>query len=123
MGGDLTLPLAAVSGSMLVLIPPACHCAATVRWLTGFGMSEHAPTYLVASTRAAVSETARLVAGLTAAAREYVAVALDGHGDLHALVPFTGLIVVLVSPVSVVSYARGLTAGESTVPLRNALTA
>ena len=123
VGGDLTLPLAAVSGSMLVLIPPACHCAATVRWLTGFGMSEHAPTYLVASTRAAVSETARLVAGLTAAAREYVAVALDGHGDLHALVPFTGLIVVLVSPVSVVSYARGLTAGESTVPLRNALTA
>ena len=121
--GNLALPLATLSGSMLVLIPPACHCAATVRWLTGFGMSEHAPTYLVASTAAAVSETGQLVSGLSAAARAYIAVGLDGQGSLHALAPFTGLIVVLVSPVSVVSYARGLTPGESTAPLRAALTA
>jgi hypothetical protein len=121
LAGGGTLPLAALTGAVLVLIPPACHCGATVTWLADFGVSKRAPTFLVASTAAAVSEADQLASRLTASAQGNVAVALDAHADLQTAVPFSGLTVVLLSDLGAVSYARDLVAGESTVPLRQAL--
>ncbi len=124
LAGNLTLPLDTVSGTMLVLIPPACHCAA-YRQVADRVRDERARARVSGGEHRGGGEWDRPAwcPASAAAAREHVSVALDGHGDLHAVAPFTGLIVVLVSPVGMVSYARGLTPGESTVPLRNALTA
>jgi hypothetical protein len=68
------IPLAAISGSVLVLIPLHCHCTTTLRWLANLAASQHAPTYLIA-TSATQTEVAGLYEKLSAQLQGEVSIA------------------------------------------------
>jgi hypothetical protein len=112
LAGNQTIPFASLSGTMLVLIPPACHCAATVSWLAGIGVGDRAPTYLV-GTPATAAQTNRLYAGLTPAERADVAVATEPQDELEAAVPVSGLAVLLIAPTRLISYAEQLSTADN----------
>lgn len=112
--------------AMLVIVPAGCACGSAVAWLAGAARQARASAaYVLYSpqTRAAVS---RLVSQLPLPARSELALAGDPDGvlagRLPAGVPAGGLVAILVGPDRSVSYASGLSAGDSTAGLVAALT-
>ena len=125
---SLQVPLRALTlrETMLVLVPPACRCGATVSWLAGIA-ARHATvqTYLV-GTPQTIGEVndfhSRLPVGLQRAAP----VALDSQGVLARAYPVKGLTAVLVprhlTGTQPAAYAQNLSAADSPAPLLRALT-
>jgi hypothetical protein len=127
---QIAIPLAMLSGTVLVLIPPHCGCKAGVRWLAGIAAREHAPAYLVA-TPASFGEARWLERdelGATVAADTSVAV--DTGNVLQARYPPHGLTAILVGGPSVLAapqqsvyLAQNITAGGNPAAIIQALVA
>jgi len=109
--------LLGLTRSMLVLIPPSCHCTTAVSRLAGIGGREG--TVLV-GTQGTITEAQRYQAQLDPRIATYVEVVLDAQGVLQKAVPAAGLTAVVISPPTSaasgesVAYANNLTASDLT---------
>jgi hypothetical protein len=120
-GSNLPIPLRGLGRSMLVLVPPACQCGATVSWLAGIAASQHVVAYLVGTPQTKV-EALQLHSGLDPGLRRVLPVALDNQRVLPANYPVNGVTAVLVTaPPQTVSFAQNLSANDSPAPLVQAL--
>jgi hypothetical protein len=120
--GVARVPLASVSGSLLLLVPVPCHCTASVRRLTSMAAHVGAPAYLVATpmTRTAVlSLDSRLSSQLQAD----VIVALDPTGTLQDDYPERGLSALIIGAPSSVAYADHLATASNVTAIKKALSA
>ena len=72
----------ALSGTLLVLIPPACQCAAMLKWLTGISAQAGAPTYLVGTPKT-IREVRHLYNRLPATLAARAEVAYDANSVLQ----------------------------------------
>jgi hypothetical protein len=119
------IPLQSLSGAMLVLLPPGCHCAKTVNWLVRVGASANALVFIVITPGMPTSSTLEALGytdHLSKALRATVSVATDTGGVLNASYGTSGLTAVLVAVHSYpVYYVPQLKLGLSPVPLTRAL--
>jgi hypothetical protein len=109
-----------LSGSMLVLLPPRCQCAAALRWLTAIGLRAGAPTYLVATAQTRPLAL-RLYGELGVRLSNSVSLAMDARGVLPAAYPPHGLTAVLISGSKVVSVASVVTTASNPAAITRAL--
>ncbi|HXB49358.1 MAG TPA: hypothetical protein VNW50_16470, partial [Streptosporangiaceae bacterium] len=123
-GSNRPVPLRGLAQSMLVLVPPACQCGATVSWLAGIAASQHVVAYLVGTPQTRV-EALQLHSGLDPRLRRVLPVALDNQQVLTTNYPVSGVTALLVTgsaPQSqTVSYAQNLRANDRAAPLVQAL--
>jgi hypothetical protein len=119
------LPLRSLGVAILVLVPRACRCGATVSWLAGIGARQGVRTYLV-GTPQTISEVRQLHSGLTRHLQGATAVALDKQGVLAGRYMVRGLTAVLVTGRSMVTqsaaYAQNLSPRDNPARLVQALT-
>lgn len=112
--GSMTLagggqrPFSVLSSAILVLVPSACRCAATVQALATLGMDTRAPTYLV-DTPATAAEVQKLAARLSPPTRVTATVATDQNSALDNVAPVAGLTVLIVGSDGRLSWANQLT--------------
>jgi hypothetical protein len=111
--------------TMLVLVPPACRCGATVSWLAGIAARDTVTTFLVGTSRT-IGEVNDLHSQLPVSLQRAAPVALDTRGVLANAYPVRGLTAVLVPrhPTATQSadYAQNLSVADSSAPLLRALT-
>ena len=122
IGAGQPVSLQSLSGAMLVLIPAACHCTGSVRWLTAIGVREHAPIFLV-GTPATIAEAAAYESRLGPTLGASVDVALDATSVLSRQYPVEGLTVVLIgaSAARPVYYANRLSPSAGSAGLAQAI--
>jgi hypothetical protein len=109
--------------TLLMLVPPACNCNATVSWLASIGATHGAATYLV-GTPQTISEANQLQSQLPESLRSAVRVALDRQGVLADAYPVSRLTAVMVtghSRADQAAYAKNLSASDHSKPLVQAL--
>jgi hypothetical protein len=123
-GSNRPIPLQSLRQSMLVLVPRACRCGATVSWLARIAASRGVVAYLV-GTPQTKAEAGRLHSGLDPQLRAALPVAIDTRQVLTGTYSVSGVTAFLVTgraPQSqTVSYAQNLRASDSTAPLIQAL--
>jgi hypothetical protein len=120
-GISTAVSLPTLSGTLLVLVPPACRCAAALAWLTAIGVNAGAPTFLI-GTPQTIREVRWMYSRLPASAQAGSAVATDSRGVLEADYPFDGLTAILVGAnSSSVAYATQLSQLDAGGLLRHAL--
>ena len=125
LAGNVSLQLTALSGTVLILVPTSCRCTAAVRWLTGIGAQQHAPTFIV-GTPGSVAEAQRLYGRLGRVLQADASLALDSQSVLWTAIPVSGLTVVVVGSEALgagqyVSYADQVTTGGSAAAIVQAL--
>jgi hypothetical protein len=123
-GSNKQILLQSLPQSMLVLVPPACRCGATVSWLARIAASQDVTAYLV-GTPQTKAEAIQLHSQLDPQLRDALQVALDNQQVLTGTYSVSGVTAFLVTghaPQSqTVSYAQNLKANDSTAPLVQAL--
>jgi hypothetical protein len=111
--------------TVLVLVPPACRCGATVSWLAGIAARDTVTTFLV-GTAQTIGEVKYLHSRLPVSLQRAAPVALDSQGVLAQTYPVRGLTAVLVPrhPMGTQSadYAQNLSVADNSAPLLRALT-
>jgi hypothetical protein len=112
--------LPALSGTMLVLVPPHCQCIRALRWLVGIGARAGAPTYLVA-TAGTRPEVLRLYGELGGSLARFAGVAQDAGGVLSATYPARGLSAILVSTSKSVSTAINVSTSGNSAAIAQAI--
>jgi hypothetical protein len=110
--------------TMLVLVPPACRCGATVSWLATIAARDTVTTYLV-GTAQTIGEVNDLHSRLPGNLQLAAPVALDSQGVLAHAYPVRGVTAVLVprhlTGSKSAAYAQNLSVADSSAPLLRAL--
>jgi hypothetical protein len=114
--------LAAISGGLLVLVPPHCQCTASVQWLASIAAGAQARAFLVV-TPATRPEVLGLAKNLSSRLRADVVVATDITGRLQTRYPQHGLTAVMIAVQQSVSYAAHLSPASNSAAIRQALLA
>ncbi len=114
--------LAAISGGLLVLVPPHCQCTASVQWLTSIAAGAQARAFLVV-TPATRAEVLGLQKSLSPRLRADVVVATGISGTLQVRYPPHGLTAVMIAVRQSVSYAANLSTASNSAAIRQALLA
>jgi hypothetical protein len=124
-GSGAQRPLRSLGESMLVLVPAACGCGATVRWLAGIGASDGVATYLI-GTKQTIREANELHSRLPANLQRALPVVVDSQDVLAHVYPVEGVTAVMVAEHSPggqsATYAQHLSAADNPAPLLRALT-
>jgi hypothetical protein len=111
--------------TMLVLVPPACRCGATVSWLAGIAARDTVTTFLV-GTPQTIREVKDLHSQLPVSLQQAAPVAFDSQGVLAQAYPVRGLTAVLVprhlTGTQSPAYAQNLSGADNSAPLLRALT-
>ncbi len=120
------LPLDAVREAMIVLVPPGCNCTSTLAWLADVATSAHAPAYVVYN-RQTKAEVQRLYGQLASRWRAVFMLADDTSDALTRPASFPPgmsaghLTAILVAPDRTARYASGLSPGDSSTELIQAI--
>jgi len=124
---NLQVPLRTLTlhETILVLVPAACRCGATVSWLANIAARDTVTTYLV-GTPQTIGEVNHLHSQLPGNLQRAATVALDSHSVLSHAYRVRGLTAVLVprrlTGTQSAAYAQDLSAADSAAPLLRALT-
>jgi hypothetical protein len=117
-------PLQSLGETMLVLVPPACGCSATVSWLAGIAARHAVTTYLVGNSQT-IGEVNKLHSLLPANLERAVPVAVDSQGVLAHRYPVKGVTAVMVAGHAPggqsAAYAQNLSTADKSAPLLRAL--
>lgn len=120
------VPVRTLGKAVLVLVPPGCDCAASLRWLAGVASAASAPAYVI-YTNAFTGQPQMLYRQLDGQLRRALTLAAEKDNGLSSVratagIPASQLTAVLVAPGQAATWVSDMNPSDSTAPLVRVLT-